>query len=114
TTFVFDALNRVIQQTDPLHKSATFAFDAAGRMSSTTDRDGRRRDFGYDAHNRKTSETWVVAGSTVNNLTFSYDAVGNQLSAADSHGAWTMTYDSLNRVATTKDVFNQALTFSYD
>lgn len=63
-------------------------------MTSTTGRDGRRRDFTYDNDNRETGETWVVSGSTVNLLTFTYDPAGNELTAGNFAGLYTMTYDA--------------------
>jgi len=52
----------------------------------------------YDALNRETGETWTVSGSTTDVLNYTYDAAGNQLTAADYNGAYTMTYDPLNRM----------------
>jgi RHS repeat-associated protein len=114
TTMAFDALNRLTQQTDPLNHSATFVYDAGSRMTSTTDHDGRRRDFTYDALNRETVEKWVVSGSTTNTRTYTYDAAGNQLTAADQNGTYTMAYDSLNRATSENEPFGQTLTFTYD
>jgi RHS repeat-associated protein len=114
TSFQYDAANRLTQQTDPLNDSATFAYDLANRLTSTTDRDGRRRDITYDADNRETSEAWVVSGTTVNTLTYTFDAVGNLLGAANAAGAYTMTYDALNRVSTQQEPFALTLTMTYD
>jgi RHS repeat-associated protein len=114
TTFTYDALNRKASEVDPLGHAATFAYDAAGRLASSTDRDGRRDTYAYDADGRLLTETWVVAGSTVNTLTFTYDADGNKLTAANGSGAYTMAYDSLDRVANEQEPFGAALTFSYD
>jgi RHS repeat-associated protein len=83
-------------------------------MTSTTDRDGRVRNFTYDNANRQTGETWIVSGSTANLLTFTYDAAGNQLTAANYAGAYTMTYDALSRVGTEQEPFGLTLTFTYD
>src|SRR5262249_53372008 len=83
-------------------------------LSSTTDRLGRRTDFAYDNANRLTTETWVSGGLTVNTLTFTYDGNGNQLTAGDSHGFYTMTYDALDRGTTVPEPFNLSLTFTYD
>jgi YD repeat-containing protein len=86
TTMAYDSLNRLIQQTDPLNNSATFAYDAASRETSTTDRNGNVINYSYDNANRQTGQTWIVSGSTVNLLTFTYDKAGNQLTAANYAG----------------------------
>jgi YD repeat-containing protein len=56
--------------------------------------------FSYDAADRKTGENWyALDGTTVDDrLTFTYDAVGNLVTAASGAGAYTLTYDFLNRV----------------
>lgn len=115
TTFVYDALGRQIEEKDPLGNSITMAYDAVGRLTSQTDRLGRRREFSYDDANRTTREVWKATGGSIDNtLTFTYDAVGNQLTALDQNGAYTMSYDVLNRVDAVQEPFNQRLTFGYD
>jgi hypothetical protein len=58
-------------------------------MTSATDTLGRVRNLNFDTLNRETGETWVVSGSMVNTLTYTYDAANNQLTAADGNGADT-------------------------
>jgi RHS repeat-associated protein len=86
----------------------------ASRETSTTDRNGNVINYSYDNANRQTGQTWIVSGSTVNLLTFTYDKAANQLSAANYAGTYTMTYDALNRMATEQEPFGQALTFTHD
>jgi RHS repeat-associated protein len=114
TQFSYDALNRKTQETDPLGKSATFAYDAVGNLTSTTDRLGRVDNFAYDSLDRLTTATWVNGGTTVNTMTYGYDANGNLLAAANNYGAYTMTYDALDRTTTVLEPCSQHLTFSYD
>jgi YD repeat-containing protein len=114
TTMVFDGLNRLVQQTDPLGHSATFAYDAASRLVSETDRDGRVFNFSYDADDRQTGQTWISGGSTVNLLTFTYDAASNMLTAASYAGTYTMAYDALDRMTSELEPFTAVLTFTYD
>jgi RHS repeat-associated protein len=114
TTFVYDVMDRLTQQTDPLGHSGTFAYDLAGRLTSATDRNANRRDFRYDAVDRETGETWSASGSTANLLTYSYDSNGNLLTAANYNGAYTLTYDALDRTSAVQEPFGQALTFQYD
>jgi RHS repeat-associated protein len=114
STFVFDALNRQTQETDPLNKSMTVAYDAAGRQTSSTDRLSRTKTDTYDADNRKLTESWVRSGSTTNVQTYTYDANGNQLTAQDYNGAYTMAYDGLNRATVVNEPFSLTLTYTYD
>src|SRR5205823_274091 len=62
----------------------------------------------------ETSDNWVVSGSTVNTLTYSYDNNDNMLTAANNAGTYTMTYDALDRVTVTQEPFGLTLTATYD
>jgi RHS repeat-associated protein len=115
TNFVYDRLNRQILETDPNGSAVTSVYDAAGRMTSRTDQDSRVVTFAYDNANRQIGATWKDSGgNVVNTLTYSFDAVGNMLTAADKVGTITRSYDALNRLATDQNVFGQVLTYSYD
>jgi YD repeat-containing protein len=115
TTFVLDGLNRQVLQIDPNNWLTTTAYDAAGRKTSVTDPLGRQQIFAYDADNRLTAVTWKAAGgATVNNLTYTYDAKGNLLTAQDSAGTVSYSYDQLDRVQAVKNVFGQVLTYTLD
>src|SRR5207244_3432984 len=50
----------------------------------------------------------------VNVSAFSYDAVGNQLTAQNAGGAYIMAYDALNRVVAVSEPWGQGLAFGYD
>ena len=72
-----------------------------GQSGEDLARSGRGIDtaYGYDDDNRRTSEEWLDALSViVQTQTFTYDEVGNLLTASDPDGNYTMTYDELNRV----------------
>src|SRR5207247_6278515 len=99
---------------DPLRHAATVACDAASRKTSATDRNGNVINYAYDNSNRETGEAWLVSGSTVNTLTFSYDPTNNLLGAANSAGSYTMAYDSINRMTANQEPFGLSLTYSYD
>jgi RHS repeat-associated protein len=115
TTSVFDALNRVTTETNPQNVSGTFAYDAASRKTSETDRLGRRRDFGYDDADRVLTEKWYAAGGALTQTqTFSYDAVGQMLTAVDPDGAYTLAYDGVGRVTRADEPFSLVLTMGYD
>jgi RHS repeat-associated protein len=116
TAFSYDQLNRLTTQTDPGSRTTTFAYDAADRLTATTDRRARLRTFTYDALDRQKGETWLTAagGSTVNTLTFTYDAAGNLKTAANTASTYTFTYDKLNRRLSEQQPFGLSLTFTYD
>jgi RHS repeat-associated protein len=115
TTFSYDADNRLTTQTDPLNHSSTFSYGAVGELISTTDNNGRRDDFTYDANGNKLTESWYNnAGTFQQTLTFTYDAIGEMLSAQSPGGNNTFTYDHLGRVSTVNEPFGLTLTYTYD
>jgi RHS repeat-associated protein len=114
TTFTYDTSNRLTSQTDPLGHTGTMAYDLANRLTSKTDAVGNVISYGYDAANRELGETWKVSGSTTNVVTYTYDNNGNQLTALDSKGTYTMAFDALDRVTVTNEPFGVTLTATYD
>jgi RHS repeat-associated protein len=122
TVYLYDALNREILRTDPTGAAVTTAYDADGNVTSVIDRDNRQVINAYDAANRLTGVTWKATpgGSTVNLQTFTYDAKGNLLTAADNLGTIgtvgtiTRSYDELDRLKSQTDVYGLTLTYSYD
>ena len=74
--------------------------------------------YSYDADGRETGETWeTIYGSDIgitNVKTFTFDAVGNLLTAEDYSGAYTFTYNDDNLVSTVQEPFGLVLTFTYD
>ncbi len=115
TTMAYDALGRQTTATDPLGHTATYVYDAAGDVVSVTDRDSRLDTYAYDALGRQTGVTWKSSGGTVSDVqTFTYDAAGNELTAANHGGAYTMAYDALGRETSVQEPYGQALTYGYD
>ncbi len=115
TSWAYDALDRVVTETDPLGNGATFAYDAAGRRASATDRLGRRTDHGFDAAGRVSTEAWyAVGGALTQTQTWTYDAANRMLTAADPDGAYTLAYDAAGRPTAVQEPFGLVLTMGYD
>jgi RHS repeat-associated protein len=94
---------------------ATYHYDHDLRMDYTIDRNGRRRDFVYRADGLLLVETWRNSGGTVvDTLTYTYDADGNLLTAANNASLYTFGYDPDNRLTNMQEPFGLALTYSYD
>ncbi|HVS34951.1 MAG TPA: RHS repeat-associated core domain-containing protein, partial [Gemmataceae bacterium] len=114
TQFQFDGQERQTAVIDPLsHRTAT-TYDAAGNVSTITDADGREQVFHYDSDGQLTAETWLASGATVNLLTYTYDAAGDQLTAADYSGTYTNSYDADDRLTAQTDPLGLTLTYQYD
>src|SRR5262249_14863163 len=107
TAFTYDELNRRLSKGNvTTTEMAYYEYDANDNITISNDRLARQRHFTYDALNRLVGEQWEQAGpGVVNQLTFTYDAAGHNLVAADGHGAYTFTYDALGRVATVQEPY---------
>jgi YD repeat-containing protein len=84
-------------------------------MTESIDRLGRAIKYQYDADNRLTTQIWLDSGGTPTaTFTYSFDANGNQTTAGNATGTFTLQYDALNRVTGVQDIWTQRLTFAYD
>jgi RHS repeat-associated protein len=100
TTWDYDGLNRVVAETNELSDSRTFEYDSASNLTKKVDRLGRITEFNYDHLNRRTAEIWKNGSTTIRTMTFSYDAIGQLLNAADPASESEFVYDPLGRVTT--------------
>ena len=98
-------------------------YDEEGNLALTIDRNGRRREFDYDHAGRLIEEQWFTSeasgGDLVRTIEFTYDAVGNMLTATDPDSTYTFAYDALNRLHTvdnagTPGAPNVVLIYRYD
>ena len=98
----YDALNRVVRLTasGPASFVQQYAYDAASRLTGSGPASGQpgvQTTFTYDAANRITRVlNRNSSGSvTFNDLSYTFDKVGNVLSVADGSGTTSYTYDAL-------------------
>jgi len=111
TTYVYDAVNRVVSETDQNAGTRSYTYDAVGNLATVTDRDGRVTQYTYDALDRRTAETWytgatvvagvVTGGSVEKTIAYTYDADGRLATAGDGDSSYTYTRDNLGRVMQT-------------
>jgi RHS repeat-associated protein len=97
TVFVYDALDRLIKQTDAENQSVTYEYDAQGNIVKMINARGFVSTYVYDALNRMVSATDAKGG--VSKL--GYDANSNLETSIDANGIVTrFTYNELDRVVT--------------
>lgn len=107
----YDAMNRVVANTDPRFGATTYAYDGEGNIVSTTDALGRTTALEYDAADNLVSRT--EPGGFVSD--FEYDANDNLLRIADPQGRATVyEYDTSDRRTAIVDSAGQRTTFNYD
>jgi RHS repeat-associated protein len=98
TSYVYDALNRVVQTIDPDGGTNAVSYDPAGRQQTTTDPLDHKTTYAYDPEGRLL-ETDYPDGTATKSL---YDPSGNRITSTDqSQRVTTYVYDGLNRLVET-------------
>jgi YD repeat-containing protein len=109
TTYVYDALNRIVAMSDPLGHTTRYAYDAIGNRTVMTDANGSVITYTYDLVNRLIRTTYPDSS-----VTYAYDKIGNRTLMTDTLGTTRYTYDTLYRLTNVVDPFSQAITYTYD
>jgi RHS repeat-associated protein len=117
TTYGYDAVDRLITDTNQLNKTRTYSYDAVGNRTQTVDRNGRSIAYNYDTLNRQTAELWLDgSNATIKIFSSSYDAVGHLLSSIDPDSTYSYSYDLVDRITSidnTGTVGVPAVKFNY-
>ena len=132
TSYVYDALNRVIQVIDPSGGKTVYTYDRTGHVSSITDAAGNRRSFAYNDAGELAEETDIRGNTT----RYEYNLLGQLSSVTDGMGRKTRhyylpggrlektvypdgremryAYDKLGRVTARTDGQGYTLNYTYD
>ncbi len=118
TTNAYDALNRLIQVTDPNAPVGLtkYEYDAQDNLTKVTDPKNLATTYSYNGFNELVAQVSPDTGAT----SFTYDAAGNMLTKTDARNVTvTYSYDSLNRVSSigypaVGTVPAQTVTYGYD
>jgi YD repeat-containing protein len=138
STYSYDALQRITNIANSVGNTAN-AYKSW--TVTTTDPNGKIKDYVKDAYGNLATVVEHIAGSPAtttyaydlnknlanitdslgNTRSFTYDGVGNKLTAQDLHapgdgsfGTATSTYDSVGNVTQTVDAKNQTVNYTYD
>ena len=91
----YDALNRLVRQTDAAQLVTTYAYDANDNLVAQTNPRGFTTSFSYDGANRLAATTDALTQT----LRYAYDANGNLAAQTDQQGVVTRySYDALDRL----------------
>jgi RHS repeat-associated protein len=101
TEYEYDALNRLIEVTDPQGGVTTYDYDAAGNQTEIVRPDGTSTEQKYDLRNRLVE---VIhrddLGATIASFQYTLDGVGNRRVEERADGSRVeYTYDDVYRVA---------------
>ena len=115
TTYVYDALNRIVEVIDPASccggSSRYTAYDAVGRVISETDALSYTRVITYDVVGRRIAERGPLGYTTV----YTYDSADNLITRQEPTGAvWRFEYDANSNQVRQIDPLGQVQETEYD
>ncbi|MET4025769.1 YD repeat-containing protein, partial [Marinobacter sp. MBR-99] len=117
--FVYDSVNRLIEETSPLGVKTHYEFDARGNRTALIEAvgtdDQRTTHFGYDLADRLV-ETINGQGTITRQV---LDANGNVVERIDAYGSadertTRMAYDGNNQLVSRTDAHGVVMTMAYD
>ncbi len=114
TTYVYNSLNRLTnienrRSDSTIISSYSYSLGLTGNRLQVIENSGRTVNYTYDSVYRLTHEEIADPVLGNNNISYTYDPVGNRLSKTDLSGVTSYTYDINNRL--TSDGIN---IYSYD
>jgi RHS repeat-associated protein len=110
TSFTYDALNRLLTQTDAKTGVTQLSYDPNGNLLSLTDAKGNATTYTYDGMNRPVTLTNSLGESA----SAAYDVNGNLIGFTDRRKQnSSYTYDTLNRLVT-ETCEDSTVAISYD
>jgi len=111
TTYTYDALNRLTQETHPLGGLTRYGYDGLGQPSTVTDPRGLVTRYTVDGLGNLSREVSPDRGR----LAARHDAAGNRVAHTDARDKTaTYTYDALDRLTGVAFPDGSALGYRYD
>lgn len=117
TTFDYDLLNRLTQETDPLSNTWVYTYDAVGNMITRTDGEKQTTVYAYDKDDLLIQTSYPDGSS----ISYAYDEVHNQTVMTDTIGVTVNTFDEVDQLLTSTMVpttlisaTTKAVTYTYD
>lgn len=110
-TYAFDALGRLVSETDQLGNKTTTAYDAAGNVAEIVRPAGAKWTFGHDAAGNLTSVTDPLEGKR----SYSYDAQNRPTGFTDARGkTWGYEWSEANDLVKVTDPAEGETKATYD
>jgi RHS repeat-associated protein len=119
TTYSYDGMDRLTQETDPLGHAITYSYDHAGDLVGLTNALGNTTTYTYDAAGRQTGVTiplylngkTLVTATTTN----TYDAAGEVTAVTNPLGQTTdYSYTQRGWLGSVTDPLGNSISYSYD
>ncbi len=111
TSWTYDPMGRELSRTLPLGQSETSSYDTVGNRKQQSDFKQNLQSFSYDSDNDWLTESkWFFE----NPISYTYNTLGQRLSAVDDSGTYHYTYDTRQRLTQETKPDGTTLDYSYD
>ncbi|MDN3514597.1 MAG: hypothetical protein NG747_09365 [Candidatus Brocadia sp.] len=111
TTYEYDALNRLVKETNAAGDINRFTYDGVGNVITTTSPNGNVTVNTYDALDRLIRVDDSIGLFAI----YTYDAVGNRLTQTDgNNNTTTFQYDAIYRLVKVTDPLGKTTAYQYD
>jgi YD repeat-containing protein len=119
TTYSYDGLNQLIQETDPLGHATNYSYDTVGNLIGVTNPLGNTTTYSYDAAGRQTGTTipLYLNGKTLvtATTTTTYDAAGEATAVTNALNQTTdYSYMPQGWLASVTDPLGNQTSYTYD
>ena len=115
--FVYDPLGRLLSQTRG-NQTMSFLYDEAGNRKQRTDYNGQVTKYVYDKSDNlervsymKTEPLNVTEESSF--VAYTYDVLNRMITAENTTGTVSLSYDNRGRLQNETDVFGKVLSYAY-
>jgi YD repeat-containing protein len=111
TTFSYDELNRLTEETDPLDHSWQYTYDELGHRTGMTDANNGTTSYNYDDSGNLIE---IDYPGTYADVSYTYDAAGRRTGMTNALGTTSWEYDDANRTTSVTDPFSATVSYAYD
>ncbi|HKV29950.1 MAG TPA: RHS repeat-associated core domain-containing protein [Candidatus Dormibacteraeota bacterium] len=113
-SYTYDSRSRVTRVTDPRLGHFDLQYDSVSRVTSLTRPNGITDSYSYDANGRLAGIASTLGGTTIQNLTQTFDSNGQVASRTDAAGTTAFTHGADGRLVGVSAPGSAAQAYGYD
>ena len=110
--YEYNLSNSLKKSEDPANNTWTYSYDDRGLLIRKVDPNWKATYYSYDSNGQIITKTYTTGPNR--EISYNYDAAGNQIGMCDSNGCVKYIYDPLNRIVSETDWFGRTITQTYD
>lgn len=117
TSYAYSAFNMLVSTTDPAGNTTSYWYDLNGKVTKMLDRNGNTTTYSYNSLGLLTAMNVLISSDSEilpeNQISYSYDCMGNRIQMTDVSGTYTYGYDALQRLTTISKNAVTMLSYTY-